>query len=166
MVFLHNSRQIQETNQFKNNWYAETASFPKMRTFIKFKTSFKMESYLLSIKNHKLRKLFSRFRLSNHDLEIERSHYHKPAIPADQRICQHCNSLSVEDEEHVIMQCKAYENPRSIFMSNVSEINSDICNEGFVSIISTSDPRNIFYICKFLEKIFYYRKTHHSKVSI
>ena len=120
-----------------------------------------MENYLLSIKSFKLRKLFSRFRLSSHDLEIERGRYHKPVIPVDQRICPHCKIKAVEDEEHVLLQCEAYNDLRLTFMFNVSEINPDILNEGFVSIISTSDPRIIFYICKFLEKIFYCRKIYY-----
>ena len=46
-------------------------NFPVLRSYIKFKTDFRLESYLLIIKDNKLRKLLSKFRLSSNNLQVE-----------------------------------------------------------------------------------------------
>ena len=44
----------------------------KLRTYKDFKSMVNFESYLDILKNQKQRKIYSKFRLSSHDLEIER----------------------------------------------------------------------------------------------
>ena len=46
--------------------------------------------------------LITKFRISSHQLEIERGRYRN--IPASQRICKLCN-LEVEDELHFLLEC-------------------------------------------------------------
>jgi hypothetical protein len=57
-------------DKYKNEWFEIVSQYPKMRTFITYKTEFKFEKYLLDIKSFRLRKLLSKIRLSSHDLEI------------------------------------------------------------------------------------------------
>ena len=47
----------------------------KMRTYYKFKPTFKKEIYLNVIRNRDVRKSLTRFRISAHDLEIEKGRY-------------------------------------------------------------------------------------------
>ena len=51
-----------------------------------------------------IRFLITRWRLSNHDLQIEKGR--RRDIPREQRVCDLCETL--EDEEHVIFQCPRY----------------------------------------------------------
>ena len=62
----------------------------------------KFESYLDILKNQKQRKIYSKFRLSSHDLEIERGRYESKSTPVNQRICKLCSDGKVEDEFHFL----------------------------------------------------------------
>ena len=52
------------------------------------------------------RVIISRWRLSNHRLNIEIGRYTKPKTPRQDRVCNLCNVL--EDEQHVIYKCPRY----------------------------------------------------------
>ncbi len=66
------------------------------------------------------RKTFSKFRISNHKLEIEYGRYKN--IPREQGHCKLCNSGEIEDEFHLTFSCKTYETLRN----NANEILKNI----------------------------------------
>ena len=75
----------------------------KLRTYSRFKTVFKFEPYLNIIRNRQTRSCFSRFRMSSHDLEIERGRYDSKPKPPEERLCPYCGPLGFslsEDEVH------------------------------------------------------------------
>ena len=47
---------------------------------------------------------FTRVRLCSHRLRSETGRWNR--VPADQRFCPHCNSASIQNEEH-LFQCPA-----------------------------------------------------------
>ena len=51
--------------------------------------------------------MYCAFRISCHDLEIERGRYIRPHIPPENRICKLCHKES-ETEEHFILHCNVY----------------------------------------------------------
>ena len=55
-----------------------------------------------------LRAVITRWRLSNHDLKIEKGRYQK--VPREERVCDSCELL--EDEKHVIFDCPLYDTIR------------------------------------------------------
>ena len=61
----------------------------------------------------------TRWRLSNHDLKIEKDR--RRDIPRDQRICDLCEVL--EDEEHVIFRCPRYDEIRERYVEVLEERN-------------------------------------------
>ena len=63
----------------------DTVVNPKLRTYYTFKDPFTMEPYLLHICDFNLRRVLSRFRLSCHDLEIEKGQHW--GFPQEQRFC-------------------------------------------------------------------------------
>ena len=73
----------------------------KFRTFKMFKNNYKMENYIsLRVDKHLILNL-DKFRISNHQLEIETGWYKKTRI--DQRLCKICNENGcVEDEFHFL----------------------------------------------------------------
>ena len=68
------------------------------------------------------RAIITRWRLSNHTLKIETGRYENPPLIRNERKCERCNI--VEDENHVIFFCPAYNNLHqsfsSLFVSNFS----------------------------------------------
>jgi hypothetical protein len=51
---------------------------------------------------------FTKFRLSAHNLPIERGRYVKPKIPRNLRACPYCN-LYIGTEYHTLMECNSTE---------------------------------------------------------
>ena len=56
------------------------------------------------------RKIITRWRLSNFQLAIETGRYKRPKIDRTRRFCQTC--LVVEDEDHVLFNCRLYNQVR------------------------------------------------------
>ena len=78
---------------------------------------------LLNMKNHKAKRLLTTLRISSHNLHIETGRYHKPKkTPLEQRICYFCNSHSVEDELHLILDCTFYDEFRSTLFTKLEAI--------------------------------------------
>ena len=73
----------------------------KLYIYSKLKTSFQLEDYLINLKNFNSRQLLTKFRISDHNLEIELGRYKK--VPRNQRICTVCYVL--EDEKHFFLYC-------------------------------------------------------------
>ena len=57
-----------------------------------------------------MRKMISKIRCSDHQLEIERGRHLN--INEDKRTCKNCAFSVVEDEKHFLIECKAYQNLR------------------------------------------------------
>ena len=75
----------------------------KLRTYALFKQVMKCEPYLRLVKNRKHRIMLSKFRLSSHDLEIERGRYRRKSTKPEQRHCKICQANKtqmMEDEFH------------------------------------------------------------------
>lgn len=85
---------------------------PKLRTFKLFKTEFKLENYLTKIKNLNHSLALARFRISSHNLRIETGRYDQPKTPPENRICNYCDTRSVESEIHFILDCPLYTDER------------------------------------------------------
>ena len=70
----------------------------KLRKYYTFKPFMKKEVYLQCIKNRDVRKCLTQFRISAHQLAIERGRYKN--IKVDERFCKYCTAKEVEDEIH------------------------------------------------------------------
>ena len=77
-----------------------------------------MEPYLSEIKNVKDRKTFSKFRLSNHPLMIEKGRHRN--IDKELRFCPFCTD-KIEDEIHFLLQCKNFAVNRELFWGQIKE---------------------------------------------
>jgi len=71
----------------------------------KIKTEFKMESYLETL-GFENRRVIAKIKCSDHALEIEKGRHKNK--PRHERICTMCHIGHVEDEEHFLFSCKAY----------------------------------------------------------
>ena len=78
----------------------------KLRTYYTFKPIFKKEIYLRSITNRDVRKCFTQFRISAHQLAIEKGRHRN--IKAHNRLCKFCQTNEVEDEFHFLIKCQKF----------------------------------------------------------
>lgn len=113
----------------------------KLRTYRLFKNNIGLEKYLL-LNNCKTLNELTKFRISAHELEIEKGR-HK-GIPPDKRFCKLCNNDIVEDEIHFLLQCPSLKTERSSFISDLSSkfTNFKTLNDQskFVWLMSNEDP--------------------------
>ena len=126
---------------------------PKLRTYGKFKTEYKMEDYLKCVKNFKYRKVLSKLRLSNHRLRIETGRFINE--PPENRICIYCNTQSVENEEHFLVQCPAYNH----FRSNLPYSFSLTYNT--LQYLFNPEADVAEHICKYVYTLFVHRQPLH-----
>ena len=91
----------------------------KLRTYSTFKKDIGCERYLNSIQNTDARISFTKFRLSNHCLMIEKGRHKN--IDKNQRFCPFCPSM-IEDEVHFLLECKRFESCRKTFLENIYAI--------------------------------------------
>ncbi len=71
--------------------------------------------------------LFCSFRISFHDLEIERGKYCSLSIAPEDRICKICNILT-ETEEHLMLFYPKFRKLRLKLIRYISEIDASIYN--------------------------------------
>lgn len=93
----------------------------KMRVYRTFKTEYKYESYLDNVTIVKHRIDFTRLRISDHNLEIEKGRYRKPYVKPQDRICLMCKR-EMEDEIHFLLRCPRYESIRQNFYQNIKSV--------------------------------------------
>ena len=103
----------------------------KLRTRKLFKNSIRFESYLDIFKSPPQRKIYSKFRLSSHELEIEQGRYGAKCIPADQRYCKLCKTGKVEDEFHFVIECPIYEK-ETIYLNVLINILFECIDKHFI----------------------------------
>ena len=68
-----------------------------------FQHEFCYEKYLDIVTENKYRKALTQFRLSSHDLAIERGRYQN--LDRQERICNFCTGKLVESEYHSLSTC-------------------------------------------------------------
>ena len=107
----------------------------KLRTYSKFKQHFGLEDYISELP-YKDRCHLARLRISAHTLAIETGRHARPKVPVNQRVCQMCNSGSIEDEMHFVTICDKF---RQIRQSTFEKI-QNVCPN--FNMLSTEDKFN------------------------
>ena len=77
----------------------------------------------------KYRSAYAKFRCGVAPLKIETDRYGVNRVPAEERLCDACNS--VEDEFHVLMKCPLYRDARGsvLILSAPSQMYLQICHK-------------------------------------
>ena len=81
-----------------------------------FKKEVRREPYLSSVKSVKDRISLTKFRLSNHDLMIEKGRHLK--LKLTERKCSFCKCI--EDEKHFLLNCPTFSILRNELIDNVT----------------------------------------------
>jgi hypothetical protein len=64
-----------------------------------------------------MRQLFTKFRVSDHSLEIESGRYKN--ITREERICKYCNLIEIGDEYHFFLKCTANHSLRNNLFNKI-----------------------------------------------
>ena len=105
-------------DHFTQHWFANINNSSKLEYYCQFKTEFKMEKYVESISNDKLRSELAAFRLSAHNLDIERGRHIN--VPRENRICRLYSMSMVESELYFLLVCPRYSDIRRDLLPNTA----------------------------------------------
>ena len=127
-------------------WEMSLKKNKKLAFYRKFKSSHNFEPYLDNIKFYKDRKIFTKFRCSDHSLEIEKGRHKN--LTRGQRICLLCQR-QVETEKHYLVYCPKFNKFRK----------NDFQTKWFQNMTSKENV-DIYHIINFLKKAEGIRKLH------
>ena len=102
-------------DNYYQSWYAEINNSPRLSAYCRFKHNFNQEKYLDVIQENKYKIALSQFRISAHNLQIERGRYEN--VPRTERKCKVCNMNTIESEYHFLLVCPAYKHLRRKYFS-------------------------------------------------
>ena len=91
----------------------------KLRTYIAFKSVLETEYYVTAILNRHHRSALAKFRLGVAPIRLETGRYE--GLSVEERLCPLCN-LETEDEEHVLLKCKYYDDCRSSLLNACNDM--------------------------------------------
>ena len=115
---------------FTERWRQDIERSSKLRTYSLVKKSLCVEPYISNIEGNHLIIAMASYRMSSHDLKIERGRYNNPITPINQRICTRCESNEIGDEIHRLLHCNAMNNKREILLNSVAGIS--VCNQQMI----------------------------------
>ena len=134
-------------------WWDLINESPKAISFVKFKRTIIYEKYLDKIINPKYKTALSRFRMSNHNLLIEKGRYVRPRLDRNERKCFNCKD-EIEDEYHFIIKCPLYTNERrdliGLSENMYKNFNSLSDEQKFVFILSNENENILETLARFI----------------
>ena len=89
---------------------------------MELKRDYKPSEYLGCVKEHKVRKTLTKYRLSDHSLAVERGRHRQRWQPREQRLCSLCSQREVETEEHFLIHCDHYHSIRSDYFTRFQQL--------------------------------------------
>ena len=101
---------------YSNIWLQDCAQSAKLRTYRMFKSQFSREDYLHFNLSRSERALYAQFRCGILPLRIETGRF--VSEPPEQRLCVMCDTNSVEDECHFLINCPKYNTIRDKLFNN------------------------------------------------
>ncbi|KAI2649186.1 Mevalonyl-coenzyme A hydratase sidH [Labeo rohita] len=95
----------EEKETYIQHWKEQTKEQSRLQCYLKLNREYGLADYLVSVKNITHRHLLTKYRLSDHQLAIEKGRHKKTWLPKEERICNECRSGAVETEEHFLLHC-------------------------------------------------------------
>jgi len=131
---------------YESNWKDSVHNNRKCLNYRMFKRTLCFENYLVELPTP-LRIAFTRFRLSNHNLPIEKGRYEN--VVRQERKCRYCKVIG--DEYHYLFECYLFRDDRRLFLSKgyQKKVNIDQYN----LLFSTKNYRKMCKIAQFVKII-------------
>ena len=104
-----------DTQNWRNQLFTDgngIDSGNKLRTYRKYKETLNTEPYVKMNMSRDHRRILAKFRSCNIPLAVETGRYTKPKTPHAERLCKLCDSATVEDELHFLIDCDFYSDIR------------------------------------------------------
>ena len=102
------------------HWKETTQNQSKMECYLSLKREYTLAEYLNTVKDPKLRKALTRYRLSEHSLAIEKGRHRQTPLPREDRLCTHCTQNVVETELHFLTTCPLYQDIRDTYFPQIT----------------------------------------------
>ena len=159
--------EFQWLNELSRNIHLGYGEGNKLRTYYKFKREFEYEKYLDTESDFFKRRNITKFRISSHRLEIEIGRYackgKREKIGKDKRLCKNCDMQKIEDEEHVLMLCPKYQQPRQYMLDSLIDTFLGLKDlndaERFIFIMKCCDYESTNLLSKMLDQVSLLRGT-------
>ena len=123
----------------------------KLEIYGQIKDKFEREPYLEEIANFQLRKIITKFRCSDHKLEIEIGRHNN--IPRENRLCKTC-LVDIENEMHFLCNCPRYNDVRAYYFGKAS-----LTTEIGKSIMTCKEKETTSKLALYLQKSYKLRET-------
>ena len=122
----------------------------KLRTYGLLKREPGYEFYLSNIQPIKERTALTKFRISNHVLQIEKGRHKN--VDKRERFCPFCPEV-VEDEKHFLLDCKTYRHLRNEFSKDGANLSPDWKSDTtrFISLVNNSPISTSIFLRKSFE---------------
>ena len=99
----------------------QSALFASDGSTVKFYNSLQLDftcaAYLSSVQSFDSRRLISRFRRGCLGLHVDTGRWAAVKLSREDRVCQVCDPLAVEDEQHFLLHCPAYDHIRHNYLA-------------------------------------------------
>lgn len=129
--FVHKKLFLRICDQFHQNSFSEINNpKSKLRTYALLKTKPGFETYLSKITNPQIRKQYTRFRLSNHDLNIEKGRHIKTDNEwqkMQNKLCPFCKDKT-ESEIHFLLECPTFLKIRKNFLNPILHLKPSLAS--------------------------------------
>jgi len=117
-VALQNINNIKNivTSKFKEKMWCEKylAAKRKLRYYKKvINATLEDQKYLSVLTISKKKINIAKIRTNSHELHSETGHWTVPKTPWMERICHLCENMNIEDENHFLLECPAYNHIRA-----------------------------------------------------
>ena len=130
--------QIKKIKEHYLKVWREKLNCSKKLEFYKIcKTEFGPAKYLTDILDPTHKKELCKFRISSHNLMIEKERYMNPKGPRGERFCPSCKTNFVEDELHLFYICPLYNELRTDYFSKLNFTNEALSSSLSVEKILT-----------------------------
>ena len=135
-------------------WETETRTTCRLEFYTEVKQEYKMEEYL-KYEHRKVRRAYSRYRTSDHNLRIEKDRWTTTRVqegsknkgtPREERLCTKCTEKEVEDETH-IFTCPAYRDLRNKYGIN-ARTNRDI-----YTAVALAKPNTMWFVYQVMKMV-------------
>ena len=94
-----------EKQNYLSYWNETTKRQNKLQCYLALNREYTVADYLSTVTDTRQRKTMTRYRLSNHNLAIEKGRHRQTWLPREDRLCTNCNQGAIETEFHFLAEC-------------------------------------------------------------
>ncbi len=114
-----------QKEKYLKHWRDATALQSKLECYLALNREYELAGYLSTVRDPKLRKVLSMYRLSHRNLTIETDRHRQTWLPKEDRLCPHCTGNEVETELHFLTSCPKYAQIRDSFYPHFTTHHKD-----------------------------------------